>query len=421
MQIFTCIASFLVLLFYALAFDELIFFANAELSVQDMRKAGREQYQILQERGKLPKYGECWKAALEHVEESCRQLTEETQSDVALHITNCFLEMSGHDTYSCGTDKKPNLRAICLQSMTDRAFNVYTEFFTQAQNICWFLRGTLWQETIEENTRKVGKQLDKSSRNQETLLKNQQHSLELQEKMLKYGEEMDAIMMRFMATTKQHHELIQVLSTSVSNLQSWLIGEVSWLDSAVFYLVASLVVIFVTSSPRAMAARLPMLILLGCNIFFERILCYGISHGTVMNAELVHENYYTYVSYMRYAFIAFMGFTLGFHALMYKDYLIENHLILETIQEGIRDLQHSLQPVVMHAESQQQDRAVESIERECLENIPRARPRKNGTNVTPRRTYYLDLSRGSTESTRSNGRYNLRVRHDTGLMLNSFE
>lgn len=46
MQIFTCIASFLVLLFYALAFDELIFFANAELSVQDMRKAGREQYQV---------------------------------------------------------------------------------------------------------------------------------------------------------------------------------------------------------------------------------------------------------------------------------------------------------------------------------------------------------------------------------------
>lgn len=74
---------------------------------------------------------------------------------MALKLTNCFLDMSGHEEYHCESDRKQNLRKICISNMSDRAFNVYTEFYTHTQNICWFLRGQIWQEILVERTYEV--------------------------------------------------------------------------------------------------------------------------------------------------------------------------------------------------------------------------------------------------------------------------
>ncbi|KAJ8953959.1 hypothetical protein NQ318_019202 [Aromia moschata] len=156
---------------YVFAFEDVIYVYGQ--GNQEMIEHGRTQYQLIKERSTLPQYGTCWKSAVEHLDEGCRYLSEDTQSDIALHITNCFLEMSGHETYNCELDRKPNLRAICISSMSDRAFNVYTEFYTHTQNICWFLRGQIWHETIAENTIKVGKQLKVTAQNQESLLQAQ--------------------------------------------------------------------------------------------------------------------------------------------------------------------------------------------------------------------------------------------------------
>lgn len=79
--------------------------------------------------------------------------------------------MSGHEIYNCELDKKPNLRAICINSMSDRAFNAYTEFYTHVQNICWFLRGQVWHEKITETTMKVGVKLQESVTQQEKLVR----------------------------------------------------------------------------------------------------------------------------------------------------------------------------------------------------------------------------------------------------------
>ncbi|KAJ8926496.1 hypothetical protein NQ314_021098 [Rhamnusium bicolor] len=146
---------FIYIIVYVFAFEDLIYVYGQ--GNQEMIEHGRVQYQLLKEKGNLPRYGSCWKAAVEHLNEGCRYLSEDMQSDIALHITNCFLEMSGHETYNCELDKKPNLRAICINSMSDRAFNVYTEFYTHTQNICWFLRGQIWHETIADNTLKSWK------------------------------------------------------------------------------------------------------------------------------------------------------------------------------------------------------------------------------------------------------------------------
>ena len=43
-----------------------------------------------------PRYGECWARALVDIEASCRELTEERQSRMALKFTHCHLHRYKH-------------------------------------------------------------------------------------------------------------------------------------------------------------------------------------------------------------------------------------------------------------------------------------------------------------------------------------
>ncbi|KAK9701223.1 hypothetical protein QE152_g30763 [Popillia japonica] len=207
--------SFICYLAYVIAFEDLIYVYGQ--GSQEMQEQGRQQYQLLQERGNLPQYGNCWKSAIRHVNEGCRSLSEDTQAEISLQLTNCFLLMSGHDTYECELNKKPNLRAICINSMSDRAFNVYTEFYTHTQNICWFLRGQIWHETIAENTWKVGEQLHESAKNQEQILQSQRDSLELQEQLMKYSNALEKSMAKFYESSKDQQEILKIFSTSIKS------------------------------------------------------------------------------------------------------------------------------------------------------------------------------------------------------------
>ncbi|XP_048520031.1 uncharacterized protein LOC109537806 isoform X2 [Dendroctonus ponderosae] len=184
---------------------------------KQMSEQGRSQYQLIKEKGTLPKYGACFKAALKHIDKGCRYLNEDTQSDIALHITNCFLQMSGHETYNCELDKKPNLRGICINSMSDRAFNVYTEFYTHTQNICWFLRGQIWHETISENTYRMGRQLAISVEQQQDFNRLQKESMELQVTMLEQGRFLERVLDDVANSTKGHQQLLKVVGFGMSN------------------------------------------------------------------------------------------------------------------------------------------------------------------------------------------------------------
>ncbi|KAF2892630.1 hypothetical protein ILUMI_13544, partial [Ignelater luminosus] len=289
---------------------------------------------LLQERGNLPRYGSCWKNAVEHVEEGCRTLSEDTQSDIALHITNCFLEMSGHETYNCELDKKPNIRGSCIASMSDRAFNVYTEFYTHTQNICWFLRGQVWHETIAENTLRVGKQLESSAKNQEEILKSQKESLVLQGKLLKYGKNLEKIMEEFYISTQQHNEILLLMSKSLGNLQSWLIGELSWVDLIVFYISASILTCIFTSTSRTITARLPILLLLMGNAVIERLICTAFTSNTTETELLLIQNeIYKYIWWLRKLFIIVAVFILVYKACYYKDLLCINNALLQKIYD----------------------------------------------------------------------------------------
>ncbi|CAH1968913.1 unnamed protein product [Acanthoscelides obtectus] len=320
----------LYLVVYVVAFEDFIYVYGQ--GSQEMTEKGRTQYQLLKERSNLPKYGPCWKAALQTLDEGCRQLSEETQSDIALHITNCFLEMSGHETYNCELDKKPNLRAICINSMTDRAFNVYTEFYTHTQNICWFLRGQIWHETIAENTLRVGKQLELTAENQEYLLKAQKESLDLQEKMLKHGRVLEGVLDEIYMSSQAHQEVLKLLTQSIINLQSWVVGEVSWIDSVLFYALAYFLIYALTSTGTTSSARLPMFILLSLVFMLERLTCsFMISYGNTFNVSYLYISIHNIIWFLRYGFVCIACLIFIYKSFISKSVNIQNYEVLYKI------------------------------------------------------------------------------------------
>lgn len=260
--------------------------------------------------------------------------------------------MSGHDTYNCELDKKPNLRAICINSMSDRAFNVYTEFYTHTQNICWFLRGQIWHETIAENTLKVGKQLEITAQNQEGLLQAQRESLELQEKMLKHGKFLEQVLEDLYISSKTHQEVLRVMTQSISNLQAWIVGEISWIDSIIFYGATIFVTFVITSSQRTISARVPVFLLLFLNLAIERLICSSvISQSDNVDARSTYNDIYHFVWYSRYAFVFLSAFVFIYRFTVYKDLPAKNYKLLNEIRDQnsyalniLHDLKSTLSP-----------------------------------------------------------------------------
>lgn len=52
---------------------------------------GKMELRRVQSLAALPRYGECWARALEHLDTRCRELTSESQSRIALRFTLCHL------------------------------------------------------------------------------------------------------------------------------------------------------------------------------------------------------------------------------------------------------------------------------------------------------------------------------------------
>ncbi|CAH0563656.1 unnamed protein product [Brassicogethes aeneus] len=413
------------------AYDD--FHINRE-SNKEMIEQGKAQYQLLKERGSLPRYGDCWKRAVEHVNDGCRHLSEDTQSDIALHITNCFLEMSGHETYNCELDKKPNLRGICINSMSDRAFNVYTEFYTHTQNICWFLRGQIWHETISENTFKVGKQLEVSSKTQQQLLKTQQESLELQEKMLKHGKFLEAVLEDLYISVRAHQELLNVMSESLSRLQTWIVGEISWIDSIIFYISAILFILLLTSTKRTSESRLTLFLLVFLNFASERFLCVFVRYFySEPNIDVFYIHIYNSVWYLRYCMVFLSVVVFAYKFYHHKDLTEQNNDLLrklskknDNILEMLSNIKNKLNKsdVDFEIESESKNKSFIKEYRYSYENnlSNGSTPVLNNTNYFNKSDIKENLVKYSNIlpakhkfplNEISNGRYNLRSRHGT--------
>jgi len=100
----------LLLLGFILILSGVISYSPDETQLQ----AGQQQYQNALRESQMPRYGSCWRDALNLLQNGCKHLTDDVQRRLALHFANCFLEKAGRKTYPCAdnADLKVCLRDI---------------------------------------------------------------------------------------------------------------------------------------------------------------------------------------------------------------------------------------------------------------------------------------------------------------------
>ncbi|XP_069502456.1 protein brambleberry-like [Ambystoma mexicanum] len=159
---------------------------------QGRLEEGRTQLQRMQEFARHPRFGDCWTGALKRVDVGCRQLDEDEQSRIALAFTHCHLQRSGRIFPDC--TESSSVRD-CTQSMDAVAFGTYTEFFTHAHSICYFLQNEVWQKQAEDtilrltvNSDSVARQLEATNQMAEEMIQTQNATRQTQEEILKNGD-----------------------------------------------------------------------------------------------------------------------------------------------------------------------------------------------------------------------------------------
>ncbi|XP_067011640.2 uncharacterized protein [Anabrus simplex] len=312
-------------------------------------QAGKDQYAILNERLKNPRYGSCWKNAISSLNDGCKDLSEHIQSDIALKFTDCFLKMSGHESYEC--DKLVGLlRKECMQDMSDRAFNVYTEFYTHTQNMCFYLQSHFWHEETEKtidrlsaSSAKVTMQLEQAEEIQNTIFKYQKDSMAVQQELLENGftlrevlqeshKNLNEIMYDFKTSAEHQQRLLSEVFDRLSSLQEWAVGEISWFGSVVFYLSAVIIFYIITATPKTQQARFFIFLSLIVNAFVERVICLSIAGGNEPLGN-VNEALFWWVWLCRKIFLAVCIIVLSVSIYNYRDYNVMNYSLLVQVRE----------------------------------------------------------------------------------------
>ncbi len=137
----------LLLLGFILILSGVISYSPDETQLQ----AGQQQYQNALRESQMPRYGSCWRDALNLLQNGCKHLTDDVQRRLALHFANCFLEKAGQKTYPCADNA--DLK-VCLRDIDNNGFTSFSNFFTHTQSMCYFLQNQVWQEKTENTVAK---------------------------------------------------------------------------------------------------------------------------------------------------------------------------------------------------------------------------------------------------------------------------
>ncbi|XP_065080306.1 uncharacterized protein LOC135703129 [Ochlerotatus camptorhynchus] len=311
---------------------------------------GKKQLRELEEKSHLPRYGECWLHALEHLRDGCRMLTDTIQVDLALHFTNCFMEMSGQERLDCVSERTEALKRLCMSEMSDRAFAVYTEFFTQTQNMCFFLQNQRWQvladQTIDRlsvRSRDVSEQLEVASKVQRTVLEQQKEGMKMQGEMLQLGghlaktlngsqEVLDRLTMDLRNSTTEHRAVLKELFHEFYLLHSWIVGRYAFVDRIVFYF-SFLAAVMVASSPkRTSKARSYLILNVMGSAVLEVTLPLLFPSLDDIQKDRIHWT-------IRKLFALTGAVIFGFYCYRYQD---ENAKLLNEIKEQNRQIMESI-------------------------------------------------------------------------------
>lgn len=254
---------------------------------QGLVAKGKQQLSELEQKSNVPRYGDCWLQALGHLRDGCRSLTDSIQVDLALHLTNCFMEQSGQERLDCVSERTEALKRLCMSQMTDRVFAVYTEFFTQTQNICFFLEGQSWQsetdrtiDRLSVRSREVSERLEMAGQVQRAVLEHQKEGLKLQGEMLALGAGLaaslngsqgmlDKLTEDLRNSTVEHQTVLADLFREFYLLHSWIVGRYAFVDRTIFYLTFLLAIMVATSTKRTNGSRTFLMANLIASIFIE--------------------------------------------------------------------------------------------------------------------------------------------------------
>ncbi|GBN16554.1 hypothetical protein AVEN_227755-1 [Araneus ventricosus] len=327
---------------------------EVDLNFQEKFAQGENLYKELVKKS----YGSCWKEALSHLHFSCKHLTEEIQSRLALSFTNCFLEYSGSETCPCPPESSIK---DCLKTSSDRVFSTYTEFFTHTQSICHYLQHREWQEQthktvamLTENSEIVNKKLDESRKTQSKILDMQQVSVLEQRRLISAGKSLNMELAKsrsqaryafdeFKASTNEQKHLIFEIFDRVKGLQHFVLGEFTSVYTFAYYFAGIFIIYLITSVPQTASARIWLLLLKSGNVVLEKILVsYNIDEEMLKLFPLeINGPIYSNIWMCRkcVCLIGFIVLLYFYHS--YKDYNSINNQLLQEIQRQNSELQEA--------------------------------------------------------------------------------
>ncbi|XP_046482796.1 uncharacterized protein [Neodiprion pinetum] len=350
-----------------------------------LKEIGEKEYLLIKAKSTLPQHGKCWHDALKDIKASCDNLNDREHSLLALQLTNCFLEDSGHITYDCFLNDEEAGRRKCIHDMSDRAFGAYNAFFTQATNICYFLNQEVWQsetdQTIKQLYRassRMNQQLLEASAMQSAMLESQREGLMLQNELLHHGQQLGTVIKSsaetvtnmvsdFKENASEQRELLHQIFSHVHVFQNWIVGEVSWFQSIIFYTVGCILCGLFTSSKRTADARITVFVALSLNVVVERLLVQYYNKGNSDDAK-IELSHITWI--FRKIVLTFCTVTLIFTSFLYRDEQLENSKTLKRIEYQLKSLHDLKKPVRfsrrLAIRRQQESRELEELKLESL-------------------------------------------------------
>ncbi|EEC08394.1 conserved hypothetical protein [Ixodes scapularis] len=309
---------------------------------------GRSHYEALVAQG--PLYGPCWLSAVANLHRSCKQLTEETQSRVALDFTNCFLKNLGLSGFDCPA-AEPLSQCSALRNMSGHvAFSSYSQFFTHTQVICQFLQSQLWQAQTErtvsvlaETSVRVSRDMQRAADGQEHLLRLQHDAQEGQRQLLANGRLLGVELAQSRRLLTEQHSLLGETAEQLYRAHAFFVGQFAAVQSVAYYFMAVVLSLLLTVPKRMADARSWLLLLFTANVCVEKLLAdWMVGEEATRAVPLAYDGpLKTKIAWCRRTFCTM---ALGLYArcwYSYQDYMQANNLLLLNLQKDLRCLQES--------------------------------------------------------------------------------
>ncbi|PSN52581.1 hypothetical protein C0J52_13083 [Blattella germanica] len=141
------------------------------------------------------------------------------------------------------------------------------------------------------------------------------------------------IMQEFRTSTIEQKRLLFEVFDRLASLQAWAVGEISWLDTIVFYISCIIISYFITATPRTHEARIWIFITVTVNAILERSIVTYLLQDNADHIDLVNDNLNWWIWMCRKLMVTVCVLWIGIAFYTYLDYNVVNHELLLTIQK----------------------------------------------------------------------------------------